>query len=294
MQKILFQKIHLEDQKSFNILKVDRPYFIVPWHFHPEVEIMLITKGTGTRFVGDSIEGFLPYDLVMIGSNLAHVWKNSPEHYEESSGLVAEARVILFREDCFGRGFFNIPEMEGIKNILTKAARGLKFFGNTASSVKDKILMSYRQNELGRFISLIQILDELSKSKEYSFLSSMGYVQEIHDSDLQNLNTILDYLLKNFKNEIKLEEVSKLANMSPTSFCRYFKSHTNKTLIQFINELRIGYAKKMLLESNDIVSTVCFESGFNNISNFYDHFYKLTGKHPSQFRDQHHNKLILE
>lgn len=294
MQKPLFQRIHLAEHKSFNILRVDRPYFVVPWHFHPEIEIMLIINGTGTRFIGDSIEEFAHYDLVVVGSNLTHVWKNSPQHYEESSGMRAEARVILFREDCFGKDFFDIGEMESIKNLLLRAKRGLKFFGSTRSSVIKKIMAAYEKNEIDRFISLIQILHELSLSKEYTILSSIGYVQQIQDSDLYHLNIILDYLIKNFSKEIKLEQVSKLANMSPTAFCRYFKSRTNKTLIQFINELRIGYAKRMLVESRDNISIVCFKSGYNNLSNFYDHFYKITGKLPSQFREQHHNRLILE
>lgn len=294
MQRPLFQKIYLQERKSFNILKVERPFFIVPWHFHPEVEIMLIIKGTGTRFVGDSIESFGPLDLVVVGSNLAHVWKNSPLHYSKSSHLKAEARVILFREDCFGRDFFNIPEMENIKNLLVRAQRGLKFFGHTACSVKDKIIAAYNKNELTQFTSLLHILSELSQSKEYSILSTIGYVQQIETSDLNHLNLVLDYLLKNFKKEIKLEEVSKLANMSPTAFCRYFKSRTNKTLIQFTNELRVGCAKKMLIESRETISTICFETGYNNISNFYDHFYKITGKRPSQFREEHLTKLIIE
>jgi AraC-like DNA-binding protein len=294
MKKPLFQKIHLTENKSFNILKVDRPYFIVPWHFHPEIEIMLITNGTGTRFVGDSIEGFAPYDLVMVGSNLVHVWKNSHQHYEESSNLLAEARVILFREDCFGKDFFNIPEMSAIKNLLVRAGRGLKFFGKTRLSVTKKIIAAYEQSEFDRFLSLIELLHELSQSEEYSMLSSIGYVQQVQASDLYHLNIILDYLIKNFRQEIKLEQIASLANMSPTAFCRYFKSRTNKTLIQFINELRIGYAKKMLVESRDNISTICFEAGFHNISNFYDHFNKITGKLPSQFRKEHHNKIILE
>lgn len=294
MQKPLFQKIHLTEGKSFNILKVDRPYFIVPWHFHPEVEIMLITNGKGTRFVGDNIEEFSKYDLVMVGANLTHVWKNSPEHYDEFSDLRAEARVILFREDCFGKDFFNIQEMKEVKNLLIKAGRGLKFFGNTKYSVIRKILAAYEQSELERFVSLIQILRELSLSKEYSLLSSIGYVQQTLNSDMHQLDIILDYIMKNFRNEIKLEQISKLANMSPTAFCRYFKSRTNKTLMQFINELRIGYAKRMLVESNDNISTICFDCGYNNISNFYDHFHKITGSLPSQFREAHYNKLILE
>ena len=293
-QKPLFQKINLADNKSFNILKVDRPFFVVPWHFHPEIEIMLITNGTGTRFVGDNIEGFSKYDLVMVGPNLTHVWKNGPQHYDESSTLRAEARVILLREDCFGKDFFNIEEMRSVKDLLTRSRRGLKFFGSTKSSVMKKIMEAYEQNGFDRFVLLMQILHELSLSKEYTVLSSVGYVQNIQTSDLYQLNIILDYLIKNFRNEIKLEPISKLANMSPTAFCRYFKNRTNKTLIQFINELRIGYAKKMLVESNDNISTICFDSGFNNISNFYDHFHKISGKVPSQFRDEHQKRILLE
>ncbi len=294
MQKPLFQKIHLTEGKSFNILKVDRPYFIVPWHFHPEVEIMLITNGTGTRFVGDNIEEFSKYDLVMVGANLTHVWKNSPQHYDEHSHLRAEARVILFREGCLGKDFFNIEEMKSVKDLLTRAGRGLKFFGDTRSTVIKKIMEAYEQTEFDRLISLVQILQELSLSKEYTMLSSAGYVQNIQTSDLYQLNIILDYLIKNFRNEIKLEQISRLANMSPTAFCRYFKNRTNKTLIQFINELRVGYAKKMIVESRDNISTICFECGFNNISNFYDHFQKISGMLPSQFRKEHNNKLIIE
>lgn len=294
MQKPLFQKINLTDNKSFNILKVDRPYFVVPWHFHPEVEIMLITNGTGTRFIGDSIEGFKPFDLVIVGSHLTHVWKNGSRHYEESSRLRAEARVILFREDCFGKNFFDLAEMRGIKNLLLRSRRGVEVLGKSKLNIAKKILEAYEQNELDRFLSLIQILEELSNTKEYRILSSIGYVQQIQPSDLDDLNIILDYLIKNFRNQINLQQVSSLANMTPTAFCRYFKKSTNKTLIQFVNELRIGYVKSKLMETRENISTICFESGFNNISNFYDHFYKITGKQPSQFREEHFNKIIIE
>ena len=127
MNNPLFQKIHLQNNRSFNVLKVERPYFIVPWHVHPEIEIMFVMRGHGTRFVGDSIENFKPNDLVIVGSNLPHVWKNDREHYEEGSNLVAEARVILLREDCFGADFFKVPEMSSVRDLFIRAERGLKF-----------------------------------------------------------------------------------------------------------------------------------------------------------------------
>ena len=123
MKKPLFQKIRLHENLSFNLLKVKRPFFKVPWHFHPEIEIMLIVKGEGTRFVGDSIGHFEPGDLVMVGSNLSHVWKNADMHYQNNPDVIAEARVILFREDCFGKEFFQISEMTRVRELLKRAER---------------------------------------------------------------------------------------------------------------------------------------------------------------------------
>jgi AraC-like DNA-binding protein len=288
----LYQKIHLKDNKSFNILKVDRPYFIVPWHVHPELEIMLVTSGHGTRFVGDSMESFKPYDLVMVGPNLPHVWKNGHEHYDENSCLLAEARVILFRDDCFGNGFFNMPEMKAVKELFIKAERGLRFEGKTKEKIAKKIIKAYAQQGIAQFLCLIEILDQLSKSKEYSFLSSNGYNQKVHASDLQRLNMVIDFIMKNFRKEITLDQVASVASMAPTALCRYFKGCTNKTLVQFINELRIGYAHKLLMETSNNVEQVCFDCGFNNVSNFYEQFKKITGKSPFKYRKEHSESVF--
>lgn len=288
----LYQKIHLKDSKSFNVLKVDRPFFIVPWHVHPEVEIMLVTSGHGTRFVGDSIESFKPYDLVMVGSNVPHVWKNGHEHYEEGSGLLAEAHVILLKLDCFGKDFFNIPEMKAVKELFVKAERGLKFEGKTKERIAEKIISAYAYEGIGQFLCLMEILDELSGSKEYSFLSSVGYNQNVKVNDLRPLDNVIDFIMKNFRKEITLTQVAHVANMAPTAFCRYFKARTNKTVVQFINELRIGYARKLLMETRTNVEQICFESGFNNVSNFYEQFRKITGKSPFKYRKEHRARMF--
>ena len=123
MKKPLFQKIRLEEDASFSMLKIKRPYFKVPWHFHPEIEIMLIVNGTGTRFVGDNIGNFAPGDLVMVGANLSHVWKNADSHYHNKAAVVAEASVILFKKDCLGKDFFKISEMKLVLQLLKKSER---------------------------------------------------------------------------------------------------------------------------------------------------------------------------
>lgn len=272
--------------------KVVKPYFIVPWHFHPEIEIMLVTSGKGTRFVGDSIEYFEPYDLVMVGPNLAHVWKNSQEHYQAGSAHTAECIYTVFTEDSFGKNFFNIPEMNKVKHLLSKASRGIKFEGKTKQRVAGKILESFHQAGVEQFISLIGILDELSVSDDYVFLSTIGYDQKVQASDMQRLNGVLDFLMKNFRNEIKLEQVAGIASMSPTSFCRYFKSRTNKTVIQFLNEIRIGHAHKMLIETQYNMDQISAESGYKNVSNFYEQFQKITGKSPFKFRKEHSESIF--
>lgn len=294
MQKPLFQKIHLKENKSFNILKVHRPYFVVPWHFHPEVEIMLVINGHGTRFVGDSIERFQPYDLVMVGANLAHVWKNNHEHFEEDCGVIAEARVILFRESCFGNDFFSVPEMTRISDLLLRAERGIKFEGKMKERIARLIIDAYELEGSKQFIALISILDELASTEEYSYLCSAGYDQKVQASDLSRLNSVLDYLMKNFHKSIKLEEAASVANMSPNAFCRYFKARTNRTVIQFVNELRIGHAHKLLVETQSNIDQVAFDSGFRNLSNFYEQFQKITGKSPFRFRKEHNQKVFIK
>lgn len=294
MQGPLFQKIRLKENKSFNILKVERPYFAVPWHFHPEVEIMLVVRGHGTRFVGDSIERFEPYDLVMIGANLAHVWKNSHEHFTDDTDLIAEARVILFQESCFGMNFFSIPEMSAISELLSRAERGIKFTGKTRERVADLIIHAHTLEGAKQFAALIGILDELATTKDYSYLCCAGYNQKVQASDLIRLNTVLDYLMKNFHKPIRLEDVANIANLTPNAFCRYFKTRTNKTVIQFVNELRIGYAHKLLVETQSNIDQIAFDSGFHNLSNFYEQFQKITGKSPFRFRKEHNQKVFIK
>lgn len=291
MKTPLFIKLHLPD-KPYDMQKVTKPYFIVPWHFHPEIEIMLVTSGKGTRFVGDSIEYFEPYDLVMLGPNLAHVWKNDQEHYREGAGLTAQCIYTVFTEESFGKDFFNIPEMSKVKQLLSKSSRGIKFEGKTKLRVTEKILESFHQTGVEQFISLVGILNELSISEEYTFLSTIGYDQKVQASDMQRLNGVLDFLMKNFRNEIKLEQVANIASMSPTSFCRYFKSRTNKTVIQFLNEIRIGHAHKLLIETQYNMDQVSAESGYKNVSNFYEQFQKITGKSPFKFRKEHSESIF--
>jgi AraC-like DNA-binding protein len=287
MTEPLFQHIYLNNNQSYNLLKVDRPYFIVPWHFHPEIEIMSVIKGEGTRFVGDHIGNFGPGDLVMVGANIRHCWKNGPMHHEGNPRCRAKAHVILFRENSFGKDFFKTSELVKIHELLERAGRGVRFTGKTQRIVSEKIMHAYAQRGVKRFIAFIDILDQLAESKEYTLLSGSYPKTGPVASDMQRLNQVLDFMMKNFKQPVKLEEIAAQACMSPTAFCRYFKAHTNKTVINFLNELRIGFAKKQIMEELQNINEICYSSGFNNVSNFYEQFKKVVGCSPLQFRKMH-------
>src|SRR5690606_25847739 len=266
MSEPLFQHIYLKDEQSYNILHVDRPHFVVPWHLHPEIEIMSIVGGEGNRFVGDSVENFEPGDLVMVGSNLPHVWKSGSRHYESNAAYRATAYVVLFKTESFGNGFFDISELKKIKELFARAERGVCFSGRTSQSVAKKIVDAYSHTGVKRFTLFIDILNDLAESPEYRLLSSIGYKSTLFDNDMQRLNKVFDYLTLNFNRPLRLDEIATKAYMSPTAFCRYFKSHTNKTVIGFLNELRIGHAKKLLIENKSNISDIHFSCGFHNAS----------------------------
>ncbi len=292
MHEPLFQRIHLAENQSYNVIKVDRSFFVVPWHVHPEIEIMLVMEGEGTRFVGDSIERFEAGDLVMVGTGLSHVWKNSARHYEAETNLRAKARVILFREDCFGSAFFHTPEMQPIQALFERAHRGIVFHGKTMQMVGSKIVQAYAQQGVRRFLTFVDILHELAMSQEFRLLSSIGYSQAMQAGDMLRLNKVLDYLMSEFRSPIRLNDIASLANMAPTAFCRYFKSRTNKTVIGFVNELRIGYAHKLLIETPQPISDIADACGFTNVSNFYRQFQLITQRSPLQYRREHEAKSI--
>ncbi len=282
----LYQHIYLPAQESYNLIYVNRPHFIVPWHFHPEIEIMLVLEGEGTRIVGDSIENYSCGDLVIVGSAVPHCWKSGYVHYQSPELLRARAHVILFREDSFGKNFFDYPEFQCIKDLIKKAEKGLKFTGKTKVSVSEKVCKAYYLHGLERFISFLNILKEMAESEEYETLLNQPNHSSNCGADMQRINLVLDYMLKNFMNQIRLEDVSSLACMSPTSFCRYFKARTNKTFGRFLNEIRIEHAKKLLIATEYNIDKICFESGFLNLPNFYEQFKKVTKYTPGGYKKQ--------
>lgn len=278
-----YEKLSSESELGINILDADCPYLEVPWHFHPEAEIIYIEKGSGTRFVGDHSELFGEGDIGLVGPNLPHVWRSDPIYRENIPGLSAHVQVIHFHDEIFKGPLAVLPEMQGINQLLFEAQQGIKFFGSARAAIEIQMKELIKSTGIEKLLRLIRILDFMSKTDEKQLLASSGYSKIRKSADFNRFDKAHRFMIDNFQKNINLETVSSLIGMTPTSFCRYFKKHTRKSFHTVLNEIRIGHACKLLIENKMNISGICYESGFSNISNFNEQFKKIKGLPPSQF-----------
>jgi transcriptional regulator GlxA family with amidase domain len=215
-----------------------------------------------------------------VGADLPHVWRCDEAYMQGRSDLKAVATVIHFREQFWGPSFLELPENKQVKDILELSRRGLLITGHTASLIQALMQEMLSGSGANRIILLMKILQTIASSTERKPLASANFSASANHRDTERMGKIYDYTLAHFKNKISLQEIAHIAAMSEHSFCRYFKSHTHKTYNHFLLELRIGYACKLLIQNRSTISQICFESGFNNMTNFYKAFKKIKGQTP--------------
>ena len=284
--KPLYQDLPFPIDSHIHYYIEDLPHFIVPWHYHPAIEIMYITRGIGTRFVGDCIEQYEEGDVCMIGPNLPHEWRNDDAYFDKESGLRATCICLFFKREIFDPNFIRLPEMNNIRDLIERSRRGLKFTGKSKLEITRFIRSSVNDVGVRKVTNLLTLLELMATSTEYELLASVGFTNSVNSEDFERFNKVYKFLVKNFATSIRLEEVSALVGLTPTAFCRYFKERTKKTFVEYLNEMRIGYSKKLLLENKMKISTISGEVGFPNLSNFISQFKKVTGMSPSQFQKQ--------
>lgn len=284
--KPLYQDLPFPIDSHIHYYIEDLPHFIVPWHYHPAIEIMYITRGIGTRFVGDCIEQYEEGDVCMIGPNLPHEWRNDDAYFDKESGLRATYICLFFKREIFDPNFIRLPEMNNIRDLIERSRRGLKFTGKSKLEITRFIRSSVNDVGVRKVTNLLTLLELMATSTEYELLASVGFTNSVNSEDFERFNKVYKFLVKNFATSIRLEEVSTLVGLTPTAFCRYFKERTKKTFVEYLNEMRIGYSKKLLLENKMKISTISGEVGFPNLSNFISQFKKVTGMSPSQFQKQ--------
>ena len=282
--KPLLEKSIENLNQSYLVKTLKEPFFDPNWHFHPHYQLFTVIKGTGTRFIGDDIRHFNVGDTVFLAPNMPHLWRSDREYFEKDSQLMTEGIVVYFKEDFLGSEFFEKSEMYDIKTLLKKSERGLDLTGQLKEELVNDLKNLPVDSGFQGIIKILSILDKLSKSTDYQYIASTTYSNTHKISETERMRRVHEYVLKHFKENINLSTVASLSNMTDAAFCRYFKSRTNKTFSDFVKEIRIGNACKMLHDENKSISQTCYESGYNTVSNFNNQFKSLKGVSPKQYQ----------
>jgi AraC-like DNA-binding protein len=288
-----FHKVPVNIQSSFGIEYNIAPNFGKIWHYHPELELHYVVRGEGLRFIADKISNFSSGDIILLGENLPHTFRCSDEYYQHSNELEVESIVIQFLPDCLGNDLFNLPEAYLIPKLFETAKTGMVIAGETRKKLAALMKQATIASQMEKLILFLSILNLLAETDEYEPITSAYTFYSPNESDTIRLNKIYSYTLTNYKKEISLEEISSISHLSVTSFCRYFKLMTKKTYYDFLIEIRISHACRLLVEDKIPTEVICFNCGFNNVSNFYRHFKKVSGMTPMDYKRKHLRNMPL-
>jgi len=271
---------------TFMVKEIDVPYFQNTHHFHKDYEIVYVKESSGKRIVGDHVEGFGSGDLVLVGPNLPHAWFNDREYYEAGKNLRARSAVIYLRKTWLENEVMRLPQTAKLKKLLENAYRGVKFTGSSRQRIGQIASGIYHEDGLHKTACLFAILSEMSETREYQLLTGPDYANTHKEAETARLNQVYEYVMKNFSTHTSLEQAADVANMTANAFSRYFKSQTRKNFSHFVNEIRIGHACRLLQKKDLSVAQVCYESGYQSITNFNKFFRRITGKSPLQYRKE--------
>jgi AraC-like DNA-binding protein len=274
--RLLVEKLPLTENTSFVARTHRTPHFEVPWHQHVEYELILFTEGAGMSFVGNYVGEFDVDDIYFLGANLPHT-------FQKTGDLVTSAVVVQFREDFWGPGFLQMPECRQIGKFLQAAAQGFKIQGALRKDLQPMIRQLEHAKGFDRVLLLGQCLHLLSETKEYQTLSTQE-LKPLQLREQERIDRIFQHTMEHYREPITLEAIASVAGMSIPAFCAYFKKRTKKTYIDFVNEMRIGYACTLLADTEQSILQVSFDSGFNSVAHFNKQFLKIKGITPSRFR----------
>lgn len=266
----------------FNAKTISRSDFL--WHFHDVYELNLVVCGRGTRFVGDHIGHYKDDDLVMMGPHLPHTWYSDPLLLNGAN--VHKSINIQFTANFLGDSLFLEPGWKHVVRLLQIGERGVLFTGHTQRQVSQLVRDLNSHRGPLRLIKFLTILDALGQSSEYEILSGREYNPILDPSSEKRIDKVWRFISENYTRPISLPEAAATANLSVSAFCDFFKRTAGKTFVSYVNELRVGLACKLLVETDRSVSAIAYESGFNNISNFNRRFLEVKKVSPKRYRQQ--------
>ncbi|WP_166923346.1 AraC family transcriptional regulator [Flavobacterium poyangense] len=282
--KIVKTNIASYTNTSLSVFSREESFFQSPFHSHPEFELVYILESHGKRIIGNAVESFESGDMVFLGDDIPHVWLNDEIFYKGINSLKAKAIVIYFSRDLFGESFYELPEAQDVKKFFSEAIKGVSISGQTNALVSKKMEKLLKKKGFEVVLGLIEILFLLSKSKDLRCINDSSYVSANDENKNDRLVEVFQYVKSNYKEDISLDEIAKIANLTPTSFCRMFKAKTKKPFVEYLNEIRVSNACKYLIETDLGVSEIAYECGYKTASNFNKLFKKLIGTTPKEYR----------
>ena len=291
MNKIITEITPLSEKDCFYLVDRYKDRFTFPVHRHEEYELNFLANCTGARrVVGDSMETIGEYDLVLIGNGIEHGW----EQHEGDNNRIREI-TIQFSHDLFGESLLEKTQLASVRRMLEVSSNGIVFSSGSIMKVFNR-LDNLTKIDSGFYgmIELMAILYELAEEGNYRRLSSSSFASLKPTVDSRRVQKVQDYINLRYKEDIRLSDLAALVGMTPTAFSRFFKLRTGRSISEYVIDIRLGHATRQLVDSTTSVAEICYECGFNNVSNFNRIFKKKNGASPKMFREiyQHHKILV--
>lgn len=289
MPKILTEITPLTPDDCLFIRSNEKDHFDFPLHRHAEIELNFVENCEGCcRIVGDSTETLGKYDLVLINSNLEHTWESPKGQLQPMHEITIQWSPTLISQELMATRIFM-----SIKSLMKNADRGVAFGQSTIMRVFGQVCeLEKAEPGFQRFIRLLELLHALGESKDYHVLASSSYARTVSDTDSRKLGKVLNYIDNHYKEDIRLPQMAEMADLSPTSFSKFFTRHTHVSFTDYVVEKRIGFAAHQLIYTDNTISEISYDSGFQTPSNFNRLFLSRKGCTPSQFRESYRLRLI--
>lgn len=281
--RVSYRHISTSEDASFAIKEFCQPHFTNTFHFHSGYEVTLIVKSSGQVYVGNKMLNYNEGEIFMFGPGLVHCFSNN--HISAGKGENVHAIVVQFDADFMGKGFFDTLELRGVKTLMQRSAYGI-VFGNNHPALNELFSRFQPNQQMKNLIVLLQILEGLSQrnNEDGVIITDDSRKIQYKESDAEKLASIFNYVFDNYHQEVDIQTAASLACMSEAAFCRYFKRNTHKTFSQFVNEIRISHATRLLIGKEDSITDICYACGFDNVSYFNRQFKIHQGITPREYR----------
>ncbi|MFD2743143.1 MULTISPECIES: AraC family transcriptional regulator [Sphingobacterium] len=276
-------KLASTPERSFSVRIDKTPDVNNIWHYHAELELIYVKKGSGTQFIGDDVRPFKAGNVILVGSNLPHYWQYAEQYFKDIDNQPLEVYVVHFN-NIWGEDFLALPENRALQQIIDKAKRGIQIETASDERITSVIEAIAQGSDSRKIFNLMDALLLISESSDQQILASEGFNNQLVKSEMDRMQAIFNFTLNHYHSRVNLDDISEVAKMSRGAFCKFFKAKTGKTYSRFINEIRIGNACRLLIEGHLSVKEICYEVGFNNFVSFHLFFKNIKGKTPVQYQ----------